>query len=377
MIGILLKKQNDINTMIKLFKILLLSLSALLLLSFLGVLAFWVNNSMYLGSADQYNMEYLRKNKQLIALQNKNAFVTEALFNEAFYDNQVFLLGENHGLADVQKLDQQLFIHLNQKAGVRHYIAEIDSLRATQLNTFLTAPQKDTSLLKQVVLSIKNRIPQQSGKELYQKWSDLYDYNQELAANRKIVVLGIDTDFDANATTISRDSSMFLNFRQLVATHSLENEKFYGLFGYTHVLQGSIGEGGFRPFAAKLKYARLPYASSIKSIVCYNLESEVYFPANGQIPAPEDEKTTLLNANGPLLVVQGIRDPQQVTEKNTVTLFNLDAENSPYRTSQLLAGVKVNFFGGNILPHSHNQSTTDLFQYMILLRNAKAVTKFS
>ncbi len=359
----------------KVFRISLISLSVVLLLSLAGALAFWVNNKVYLGGTNQHNIDYLRNNKQLLTLHNKQALGDEALFEQSFYNNQVFLLGESHGLADVQKIDQAMFIHLNKKAGVRHYIAEMDSTRAMQLNAFLSSPQKDTNLLKQVVVAIKQRIPQQASRELYQKWADLYDYNQGLAADRRIVVLGIDMGFDDVVTTISRDSIMFLNFKHLVSSYGLENEKFYGLFGHTHVLQGSIGENGFRPFAAKLKNARLPFARTIKSIVCYNLESEVYFPANDQYPGPEDEKTSMLNADGPLLIVKGIKDPQQVTEKNSITLFNLEKEQSPYRTNQLLAGIKVNFFGGNILPHSATQYTTDFFQYMILVRNSKALTK--
>ena len=85
--------------------------------------------------------------------------------------------------SDVQKVDQLLLMHLNKKLGLRYYIAEMDSSKANRLNTILSAPEKDTSLLKQLVVDIKYSIPQQSSKELYQKWSSLYDYNKGLAQN--------------------------------------------------------------------------------------------------------------------------------------------------------------------------------------------------
>ena len=41
------------------------------------------------------------------------------LFDPKFYDNQLFLLGEAHGVQRPQALDLALLQHLNQRAGVR------------------------------------------------------------------------------------------------------------------------------------------------------------------------------------------------------------------------------------------------------------------
>ena len=109
--------------------------------------------------------------------------------------------------------------------------------------------------------------------------------------------------------------------------------------------------------------------------MCYNLDSEVYFPKNDQYPSPSDEKSELLNADGPLILVKGINDLRATTREHSITLFNLEQEDSPYQKSQLLAGVKVNFFGGAVLPHNSAQKTTDFFQYVILIRNSSALTK--
>ncbi|WP_216690549.1 hypothetical protein [Hymenobacter siberiensis] len=59
------------------------------------------------------------------------------LFDETFYDNQLFLLGEAHGVQRPQELDFALLKHLNQRAGVRTYVAEVDCAKAYYLNEYL------------------------------------------------------------------------------------------------------------------------------------------------------------------------------------------------------------------------------------------------
>ena len=48
------------------------------------------------------------------------------LFDPKFYDNQLFFLGESHGVQRPQELDFALLKHLNERAGVRTYVAEVD-----------------------------------------------------------------------------------------------------------------------------------------------------------------------------------------------------------------------------------------------------------
>lgn len=184
-----------------------------------------------------------------------------ALFDSEFYKNKVFLLGENHGTAAVQVVDKALLIHLNQKTGLKYYLAEMDSTWATHLNAFLTNPKKDTALLKQIVRDVALRIPQQSSKELFFKWSEIHNYNQGLPDSARITVIGIDADFEDTSHTLTRDSIMFLNFKKMVEAKHLENEQFYGLFGFTHVLQSGINEGNFTPFAAKIRKSSLSLAN--------------------------------------------------------------------------------------------------------------------
>ena len=114
------------------------------------VVFFTVKNNIYLAGEDQTHIDYLNKNKEI--LDRKAA--TFSSFDTAFYGNNIFILSENHGFEDVQNIDDQLFIHLNKKVGVRFYIAEMDSARANKLNLFLSNPTADLTLLKSIVRDI-------------------------------------------------------------------------------------------------------------------------------------------------------------------------------------------------------------------------------
>lgn len=252
--------------------------------------------------------------------------------------------------------------------GVKYYIAEMDSITAKKLNAFLTDSLKNQQTLKEVVLAINERIPQQSSQELFDKWNDIYDYNQKLTDSSKITVIGIDKNFDDNSK-VARDSAMAINFKNSIKKLSLENEKFYGLFGYFHVLQ-NVTENGKETFASELK------KSDIKttSFVSYTLDSEMYLPKNPQFPTPENERVDWINADGPLQLVKGINDLKELSKPNSITLFKLNAKNSPYLQSQLLISVKSRVFGESIVPQK-GTFTTDYFQYVFLLKNSKALTK--
>lgn len=347
----------------KFLKIIKYTFITILSICLLFILYFFISNKLFLESKNEDNITYLTKNNTEITKS-----INDKLFDDDFYKSKVFLLGEIHGYADNQKLDKELLFFLNKKLGVKYYIAEMDSITAKKLNQFLTDSLKDQEALKEVVVAIKKRIPQQSSQELFNKWNDIYDYNQELIDSSKITVIGIDKNIDDNSN-VKRDSAMVINFKNTVKKLKLENEKFYGLFGYFHVLQ-NITENGNETLASGLK------KSGIKttSFVSYTLDSEMYLPKNPQYPSPENEKIDWANADGPLQLVKGINDLKELSKPNSITLFKLNARNSPYLKSQYLIKIKSRIFGENFLPQK-NSSTTDYFQYVFLLRNSEALTK--
>ncbi len=337
---------------------------ALLSIIIVFVLYFYISNKLFLGFKSKDNTDYLKMNM----VQIKDSISSE-LFDEDFYNSNVFLFGEFHGYADNQILDKELFLFLNKKLGIRYYIAEMDSTTAKKLNAFLSSKTKDEAILKDVVLTIGKRIPQQSSLDLLEKWSAIYDYNQKLKDSLKIKIIGIYAGFDADSSKISRDSEMIVNLKNSIKALGIENQKFYGFFGYFHTLQNNV-ESGSKPFAAYLKEA----GYKPTSFVSYTIDSEMYLPKNPEIPTPPEEKLNWGNADGPIMLVKGIGDLKALSKPNTITLFKLNSMNSPYFESQNLIWVKSKMFEDNIFP-VEDANTTDYFQYAFLLRNSKALTK--
>ncbi|MNL03869.1 hypothetical protein D3C87_1244170 [compost metagenome] len=134
----------------------------------------------------------------------------------------------------------------------------------------------------------------------------------------------------------------------------------------------NITENGKQTFASELK------KSGIKttSFVSYTLDSEMYLPKNPQYPTPENERVDWINADGPLQLVKGINDLKELSKPNSITLFKLNAKNSPFLKSQHLISIKSRVFGENIVPQK-GTFTTDYFQYVFLLKNSKALTRLN
>ncbi|MDR2275985.1 MAG: hypothetical protein LBF27_34080 [Sphingobacterium sp.] len=345
---------------LRFFKYALLSILTILLLLIFYV---FISNRIFIGSQEQKFTDYLKTNQEQISDNMEGK-----LFDDKFYNSQIFLFGEVHGFADNQKMDAIFLKFLNKKEGVRYYVAEMDSTNADKLNRFLKGSTKDQNLLTEVVTAVRKRIPQQSSMELLEKWSVVYDYNQTLADSLKISVLGVDTDFDNNSRKVSRDSAMMVNFTNSLKKLHIENEKFYGLFGFYHVLQRGAN-GGKMPFAERLKNSGF----KVSSIISYTLDSEMYLPENPQFPTPADQKISMINANGPFMLVKGINDFSELVQPNSINLFKLDTKDSPYAKSDKLITIKSRIFGESFNPQQE-ASTLDYFQYIILLKNSEALS---
>lgn len=343
-------------------KVIKISCITILSLCVLFTAYFFISSHLFLESNQDTYTSYLAKNNTPI-----EGAINSQLFDASFYQSKVFLLGEIHGFADNQKLDKELLFFLNKKVGVKYYLAEMDSATAKKLNQFLKNSNKNQIILKEVVLEIKKRIPQQSSQELFDKWNAIYDYNQKQNDSLKITVIGIDKNIDDDST-IPRDAAMLTNFKAYIKKNKLENEKFYGLFGYYHSLQHKT-ENGKETFASGLKKSGI----KVTSFVSYTLDSEMFLPKNPNFPTPDDEKVAWFNADGPLQLVKGIHDVAAVSKPNSITLFKINSLASPYHQSQHLIQVKSLLFGENIIPQK-GTFTTDYFQYVFLLRNSKALT---
>ncbi len=409
---------------------------------FYGGYALWAR-----GGVDTDHVTYLRTHQETAA---SPAALRFGLFDSAFYRNRLFLLGEAHGCAVPQAIDLALLRHLNARAGVRHYVAEIDPAQAYYFNQYLTTG--DEAPL-QAVFAYWAGTAQWGNQEFYDKVRAIRALNDSLPPDRRIRFVGIDrtqdvaltgrlvTELvatmpaelqatpgldslqrllaqgdDAPAATLAplarrvaqrlpihlsapnlptaplprllqdlgyleaprvrRDSAMLLNLAAAYATHQIEpTDKLYGLWGVGHVAQGLIN--GSRVMAGLVKQSALPCADGVVSLVTFLLDSEMMIPAGAAPAWLRDPKVPYrlfpMSQDGPLVFAAGVRDLREATAPNTVTLFRLDAPDSPYRRSGRLTEARAPLFGQSMLPTQPNAATTDYFQYALLVRNSPAV----
>ncbi|MCI5045779.1 MAG: hypothetical protein MRY72_13880 [Aquisalinus sp.] len=135
-----------------------------------------------------------------VAYLEDNHFVVEGerpdfQFASGFYDHKIFLLSEIHGYAAPQELDFQLLRHLNEKEGVRYYLAEMDPAQAMAVNIFLELD--DDTYLREVFEYYADQSAQWGNKEFFAKIEKIRDLNEQLPADRKIYFIGVDRIYDA------------------------------------------------------------------------------------------------------------------------------------------------------------------------------------
>lgn len=118
------------------------------------------------------------------------ATMSFALFDDAFYANQLFLLGEAHGVQRPQEVDFELFRHLNQRAGVRYYVGEFDCAKAYYLNEYLRTGNDST--LQLVFRSWLRDESQWANQDLLGKFRKLRALNLTLPPKRQIQFVGLD-----------------------------------------------------------------------------------------------------------------------------------------------------------------------------------------
>ena len=190
--------------------------------------------TIYGVSAQDKNSKFLEKNKEVVTASD----MASPLFDAAFYQNDYFLFGELHGSAEPQQIDLALLKLLHEKAGVRHYIAEVDHTKAWLLNRFLA--NGNTELLDQVFRSWKADTAQWANRQYYEKFRELYNWQQSLPADQRITVVGIDEPHDYSLVEehireISQQLVMPLGEQQLDTLYSLihgePNKKSLAHFG--------------------------------------------------------------------------------------------------------------------------------------------------
>ena len=401
-------------------------------------------------------VDYLRANHALFA---PTGSANVALFDSAFYTNDVFLLGENHGYAVPQTLDLTLLKHLNERVGLRYYLAEMDVAQSELVNQYLSTG--DTmpldSLFRGFLARTHAGTSQWGNQQFYNKIVAIRAYNQTIPDSLRIRFLGVDwfqgkgtyavdllrqiardhlpatspadplldslrlmvakpdvtlgnllpfgqriqADYRANpAKYAARLGSQLVAFRQifemltyanlgitrddviarltqfLTTEMPLKHEKLYGLWGYTHVLQGTIN--GTPTLSGLLQKAgrrvvTMPMMMKDSRMLVHRDHVPFMFRKAGQ----EFVEMTYLDADGRVFGIDGFFELLPVTQANQTTLIKLNAPGSPYTNGQKL--IKVGgLTGTKIKPdETSNTVTTDYFQYVFVVRDSPAVTLWS
>ncbi|AKQ47190.1 hypothetical protein TH63_18580 [Rufibacter radiotolerans] len=415
----------------------------------LGFIAYGIYALLAVGGESTPHQAYLQKHKQEVRLTGQPAF---HIFDSAFYQKQIFFLGEAHGCAMPQDLDFALLQHLNQRVGLTHYLAEVDYSQAWFLNEYLRIGEERH--LQTVFQFWARNNAQWGNQNFFDKLKKIRALNQTLPAAQQISILGVDKIQDLQVTqrflqqtlaqlpavvqqdsafvalrqvisqdsldrdslvaiaqrllptfmqeaaspTLSsaaqfnlqhtlenlayldgktrRDSVMYLNLNTVVKAQKLEGAKLYGMWGLFHTIPVEVQRGV--PFAYYLQGPNSPFKGKTVSIGVYTIDSENMMPAAG-MPAflSKGERfinTGMANNDGPMVFVHGIKDLRAVTRENSMTLFKTDASGSPYRTSSRLATIKVLFPNQSIDFKGDQPHVSDVFQYVCLVRNSKALT---
>lgn len=338
-------------------------------------------------------------------------------FLPEFYNHKLYLFGEIHGFAPPQEFDLALARDLNQRAGVRWQIAEIDPAQALAFNYFLETG--DHALAREVFDNWASKNMQWASQEFFEKLQNLRQYNQSLEPENRYHFIGVDRPHEekfvekisgltaqigqssmmtdkgrlahsvnvsllmqtlARDTSASRYEHIIPNIEMVLAADNFANEKFYGFWGIFHVLETPVNETA-KPLAMRLSESPMLRGNIVSMASFYGPGSYNMMPASampGPLQGPDDEEYILLpmgNDNPWLSYTKGVRDFQIAANGDPVMVVNMDGPNSPYETG----GRVVNSFGlmRMLQRFEIEGSVSEAVDYVVYFEDARALTPWS
>ena len=400
----------------------------------------------------QAKRDYLAENHEVLLIDGQNQF---KLFDNSFYANNLFLLGEMHGTANSYRVQQLLVDELKKKTNFKYYVIELGYIDVVQINKYLETG--DETPLKSLFETLKGGFAY--SREYYDIFTHVYRINRKLKEKDRIKFIGIDkfspsaknltflseiltavkykkgslklldeiykperkadetwsmlfenlgADIKNNRKTYEkifgyrfwefeflignfvasfsinktrnvkplsilevenvRDAQMAKNFAALYQHFNLKNQKIFGFFGREHTYQ----ESGKRTFwmTARIKSANRNL--KIATIALRYMESNFMIPTYflEQQFGTKQEKLFFYggfqNDNSPFVKAKGIEELNAVEPQAKAVLFRLNGAKSPYKTlPDLVDEIAA------------DKSTTNYFDYAILLRNSPAATPVS
>ena len=303
------------------------------------------------------------------------------LFDEAFYQNQLFLLGESHGVQKPQEVDFELLKHLNQKVGVRYYIAEVDATKAYYMNQYLKTG--DDATLRKVFRSWVENKAQWANNDFFRKIQRIRALNQTLPANRQIQFVGIDRIHDNKL--VAEHLTQLIQGKKLPKASQPLADSLMQRLGRPFADRredepaGAWVAGGdvdrAKPFACLVKESDLYLHDKVVSITFSYLDSYSMVPTAYLPPFWQDKGKTYtrldkFNQDSELMHTEGIDAMRAATRPNSLTLFALDRPGSFARKTPIRIKYAPYMPKTQQMQFDPAHPTTDYFQYVILVRNS-------
>ena len=332
-------------------------------------------------------------------------------FPDEFYDNQVYLFGEIHGYATPQQVDLTLLKHLNQKTGLRLYLAEIDPAQAIAFNYYLESG--NDTFAKEVFDLWAEQEAQWANKEFFEKLTQLREYNLTLKASNRIRFVGVDqlhnNDFALKVldfqwpvsnlpwsrqvyslnfsllnsalspveTNPSRYTSIMGNIEMVLNRQGFQEEQYYGLWGDFHSYKTLVNEG-IKPLAYRLGEIAQLQGKVVNLTALYGPGSFAMMPSAALpevlIP-PSGEPYVLIpmGSDNPYLhYLSGLKDLKTAANGNSINIFNIDGPESPYMEGKRL----IEYSGAYALADGLTLEGTasDALDYVVYFEGAAPLT---
>jgi hypothetical protein len=148
-------------------------------------------------SAIYFEIGYAQSKKELLPYLNNNKIDLTTIapnwstvFDENFYQNNVFLVGERHGIDYTYDAVWKLFVHLKEKTNFKYFLLEAPQYWEDNLNKYLETGKEDH--LKETFFQAKGTF--YANHSFYNFFKKVHEYNANLKTEDKIEFICIDVE---------------------------------------------------------------------------------------------------------------------------------------------------------------------------------------
>lgn len=141
-------------------------------------------------SKNNKTLKYLKDNYNHIDLEKDDEFLDLSIFDQDIEDKKIFLTGENHGVKSNEKLRMKYLKYFKWKTDFKYYLCELPYSLSYFLNIYLETGNIHT--LKEVYRVLEGTDAWNEND--FNHWIKLYEFNKELAEDKKIKIIGIDIE---------------------------------------------------------------------------------------------------------------------------------------------------------------------------------------